>query len=250
MKFLCVSDMIDPLVYSTNLKERYGDVDGILCAGDLDMVYIDFIVSSLGKPAFFVFGNHNLEEFDLFRKKSFFSDEVDDIHETVTSGHGADYVSNRNLRYKNLQFKVDEKKYSPLLISGVSGCKRHNKGKAQYTEKEMKLQLIKMIPGLIWNKIRYGRYCDIFLTHASPRHIHDREDRCHQGFECFNWFIKKFSPSLLIHGHIHLYDLQDKRHTRVLETDVINCYSHLVIEIEHNKKGDKYEHNLFIHSDR
>ena len=44
--------------------------------------------------------------------------------------------------------------------------------------------------------------------------------------------------------------LSSESKTKVLETDVINCYSHLVIEIEQNKKGDKYEHNLFIHSDR
>lgn len=56
MKFLCVSDQIDPLIYSTGIKERFKDVDAVLCAGDLPLDYIDFIVSSLNKPTYFIFG--------------------------------------------------------------------------------------------------------------------------------------------------------------------------------------------------
>ena len=113
---------------------------------------------------------------------------------------------------------------------------RYNNGLNQYTERQMKIALLKMVPGLLWNKIRYGKYLDIFLTHASPRHIHDKEDPCHRGFECFNWFIKKFAPSYLIHGHIHLYDANDQRITAVkssgkAETLVINAYSHIVLNL-------------------
>ena len=113
---------------------------------------------------------------------------------------------------------------------------RYNNGLNQYTERQMKIALLKMVPGLLWNKIRYGKYLDIFLTHASPRHIHDKEDPCHRGFECFNWFIRRFSPSYLIHGHIHLYDANDQRITTVknkgkTETIVINAYSHIVLNL-------------------
>ena len=37
MKILCVSDQIDPLVYSSLAKERFASVDAILCAGDLTL---------------------------------------------------------------------------------------------------------------------------------------------------------------------------------------------------------------------
>ncbi|MBE6351231.1 MAG: metallophosphoesterase, partial [Spirochaetaceae bacterium] len=63
MKILCVSDQIDPLVYSNAIKERFSDIEIVFCAGDLPMEYIDFIVSSLNVPTYFVFGNHNLKEF-------------------------------------------------------------------------------------------------------------------------------------------------------------------------------------------
>ena len=63
MKILCVSDMIDPLIYNQNASSFFSDVDMILCAGDLPMDYVDFIVSIFNKPTFFIFGNHNLNEF-------------------------------------------------------------------------------------------------------------------------------------------------------------------------------------------
>ena len=47
MKILCVCDQIDPIVYNSEIKERFGDVDYILSAGDLPMEYIDFIVFTL-----------------------------------------------------------------------------------------------------------------------------------------------------------------------------------------------------------
>ena len=51
-----------------------------------------------------------------------------------------------------------------------------------------------------------------------------------------NWFIKKFSPSYLIHGHIHLYDANDQRITAVKnnsnnETLVINAFSHIILNL-------------------
>lgn len=84
----------------------------------------------------------------------------------------------------------------------------------------------------MWNKIRYGRYVDILLTHASPQGIHDKDDICHRGFPSFLWFMKKFRPRYLIHGHIHLYDLNDVRVSQFEDTTVINAYSHYLIEFE------------------
>ena len=251
MKFLCVSDQIDPLIYSSSVKERYGDVDAVFCAGDLSMEYVDFIVDSLSKPTYFIFGNHDLSEYKYY-KKTAFGDIPEVNYDKGSHFHGADYASNRTIKNKFLYFTAPNGKRTPLLIAGITGTLRYNKGQAQFTESQMKRQLIAMIPALLWNKLRYGRYCDVFLTHASPRHIHDKEDPCHKGFECFNWFIKKFNPSLLIHGHIHLYDLQAKRVTVTGKTTVVNAYSHLVVDFEpkFNEKGDNFEPVISILSDR
>ncbi|HBG65618.1 MAG TPA: metallophosphoesterase [Treponema sp.] len=253
MKFLCVSDQIDPLVYSSNVKERYDDVDAVFCAGDLSMEYVDFIVTALGKPTFFVFGNHDLKEFEFYRSGMYkrTSSYTNDV-QMLNKGHGGDYLSNRVIRCKNLYFTTPDGKRQPLILAGVSGSIRYNKGADQYTDFQMFLQLLRLAPSLLWNKLRWGRCCDVFLTHASPRHIHDREDACHKGFECFNWFIKKFKPALLIHGHIHLYDLQAIRLTVSDQTTVVNAYSHIVVEFNPQFTGEKgkYVSSICILTDR
>jgi len=94
------------------------------------------------------------------------------------------------------------------------------------------MRLLALVPSLLWNKLRYGRYLDIFLTHAAPRHIHDREDACHKGFDCFNWFIKHFRPTYLVHGHIHLYDMNSPRYTVSESTTVVNAFSHCIISLQ------------------
>jgi predicted phosphodiesterase len=70
MKILCISDETDPLIYSKNIASRYGDVDLVLAAGDLPLKYYEFIISSLNKPLYFVFGNHNLEFLHQFTSSS------------------------------------------------------------------------------------------------------------------------------------------------------------------------------------
>ena len=66
MKILCVSDQIDPLIYNSNAVKNFSDIDLILCAGDLPMDYVDFIVSVFNKPTYFIFGNHDLKEYPLY----------------------------------------------------------------------------------------------------------------------------------------------------------------------------------------
>ena len=235
MKFLCVSDQIDPFVYSTTAKERYKDIDGVIAAGDLPLNYLDFIVTTLNKPLYFVYGNHDLKGYDYYKG----GQKGLDFNSQMKNSCGGDYVSNKVIRDKRIQFADSNGKKSPLLIAGVSGSKKYNNGADQWTEGQMKRQLMKLVPKLIMNKIIYGRYLDIFVTHASPRHIHDKEDLCHQGFQCFNWFIKKFSPSLFVHGHIHLYDLQAKRMTNVKNTTVLNAFSRVIVQIDQHKQGDE-----------
>jgi len=203
MKILCVSDQIDPLIYTNTIKQRFADVDLILSAGDLPLDYLDFIISTLNKPLFFVLGNHHIEEVDTY-------------------SHGATYVDSKVMREAG------------LIVAGLGGSMRYNKGENQFSDLEMNIRILKLLPALIFNRVFRGRFLDILLTHASPRGIHDKEDKCHKGFKCFLWFIKTFKPRYLVHGHIHLYDLSEVRTTKYLDTLVINAYSHYLIDMGEN----------------
>jgi Icc-related predicted phosphoesterase len=218
LKILCVSDFIDPLVYSASIKERYQDVDFVLSAGDMPLDYLEFIVSSLDRPLLHVFGNHNLEDFEIYRSRLSAPLTAEYFQKNIP-GLGTTHISDKVVRE------------SGLIIAGLGGSMRYNHGLNQWTDFQMTLRIIRLIPRLIFNKLFRGRYLDILLTHAPPLGIHDRDDLCHKGFKSFLWFMRVFKPKYLLHGHIHLYDLSEVRKSRYNETSVINVYSHYILNI-------------------
>jgi len=214
LKILCISDKIDPQIYSPLIKERFSDVDIILSAGDLPLNYLDYIISCLNKPLFFVFGNHHTDELKHYRKHldfPFFPGNFDYM------GCGAVHLGTKVKNENN------------FIVAGLGGSMRYNNGINQFTDFQMFLEISKIIPQLLWNRIFHGRYVDALLTHAPPRGIHDKEDRCHLGFKIFLWFMKVFKPKFLVHGHIHLYDMCEQRCTKWENTLVINAYSHFIL---------------------
>jgi Icc-related predicted phosphoesterase len=216
LKILCISDQIDPLVYTPGIKQRFSDVDLILSAGDLPLDYLDFIVSNLNKPLYFVFGNHHTE--DMKHYKKLWDTPLEELHDEYM-GCGAVHLGSKVKKEEN------------FILAGLGGSMRYNNGPNQYSEFEMFFEIVKMIPRLLWNRIFKGRYLDILLTHAPPRGIHDKKDKCHTGFKTYLWFMKKFKPKYLVHGHIHLYDLSDVRSTNWKNTTVVNAYGHYIINM-------------------
>jgi Icc-related predicted phosphoesterase len=211
MKILCISDQIDPLVYSDSIKTRFADVDMILGAGDLPAEYLDFIVSNLNRPLFYILGNH---------------------HTKVITDAGYNSMDNMNIGSK-------VRRAGGLIVAGLGGSKRYNLGPNQFTDIQMYLEIAKLIPTLLFNRLFRKRYLDILLTHAPPKGIHDKPDRCHSGFRAFLWFIKVFKPKYLVHGHIHLYNLSEIRCTRCMQTEVINAYGHYVIDTDKGIYGEE-----------
>lgn len=218
MKILCIADHIDPLVYSSNIKQRFKDIDLIISAGDLRFRYYDFILTNLNKDLVFVFGNHNLKRLFDYKPKLARSNYYNPTTEVRRLCCGT-YIGGR------------VKKIRGILIAGLGGSMRYNRGLNQYTEVGMFFYMLHIIPALIINRICHGRYLDILVTHAPPFGIHDMPDLCHRGFKIFLWFMKKFKPRYLVHGHIHLYESNSSRRTKYGETTVVNAYNHTIIEL-------------------
>jgi len=214
MKILCIADHIDPVIYSANLKARFGDVDFVLSAGDLALEYYDFIVSTLNKPLLFVFGNHHLEG------RSPQSSDPFESRPSWQRGVGATCVEGRVVRVKG------------LIIAGLGGSIWYNGGDNQYSDFSMFLVILKLMPRLVWNRVVHGRYLDILLTHSPPYGINDLPDACHTGFRTFLWFMRHFHPVYLIHGHVHLYDRNAAREATYSGTKVLNAYDHAVLSLE------------------
>ena len=67
---------------------------------------------------------------------------------------------------------------------------------------------------------------DVFVAHNSPRHIHDKEDDLHAGFEVFNYYIARSKPRLLLHGHQHMSRVSLRG-----MTTVVGVFGHMIVEI-------------------
>ncbi len=218
MRVLCLADHVDPLIYSNGLKQRYGTVDLVLGAGDLALGYYDFVVSTLNKPLYFVFGNHHLEDRADYKRWS--DPFVEKPAHWMPRGAGAVCLEGKTVFVRG------------LIIAGLGGSIYYNGGENQYTNAAMFFTVLRLIPALLWHRIFHGRFLDILLTHAPPYRINDLPDPCHTGFRSFLWFMRVFKPRYLVHGHVHLYDRNARREARYAETTVINAYDHVVIEVE------------------
>ena len=229
MNFLAVADHVDPLVYSQNIKDRFAEITCILGAGDLEIPYYEYIVSSLNKPLYFVFGNHSLDGLSFF-KPSTDTLAVTPWSKDALQGYGSVCVDGTIRRDRKLD----------LIIAGLGGSRRYNNGKHQFTETEMFFRILKLVPTMLFNRVFRGRFVDILLTHATPAGIHDRDDPCHRGFKVFLWFMKTFKPRYLVHGHVHLYDINADRESQYADTTILNAYDHIVFDWEEGMKSSSY----------
>ena len=203
MKILAVSDVVVDSLYSLSVREITRGVDLVLSCGDLPSGYLEYLVSTLDVPLYYVMGNHGANG-----GEKPFPDGCENLDGRVIQSQG-------------------------LLIAGLEGSLRYNeRPQYQYTENEMMWKMVRMIPALWWNKIRYGRYLDVLVTHVPPFGIHDGHDLAHTGFRAFLKFIDWFHPDYLLHGHIHIYDSRTATQTARGHTLVVNTYSYKILEIK------------------
>jgi len=208
VKILAVSDKVMDVVYSSFITRNFGHVDMVIACGDLPLYYLDFIISSLNVPGYFVYGNH-----DLHFKQTIHG------HRPVQPP-GWVNLDERGVRAQG------------LWLAGLEGCLRYRPdGVHQYTQSEMYLKALRLAPRLIANRLKYGRYLDIMVAHAPPFGINDGPDYPHIGFKAFLTLMNRCRPRYLLHGHKHVHGMEPTR-TTYGQTEVINIYPYCVIEID------------------
>lgn len=200
MKILSVSDVEQGIIYSSQIAERFYDVDLVISCGDLPYYYLEYIISSLNVPLYHVRGNHASKV------------EITEMGQR-TEPWGAINLHRR--------VKQDD---TGLLLAGVEGSIQYNYGPHQYSQSSMWMMVFMMTPALFLNKLLYGRYLDVFVTHASPWKIHDLNDLPHHGVKAFRWFDQVFKPQVHLHGHIHVYRQDTVTQTQYHKTLVMNTY--------------------------
>lgn len=204
---LAVSDIVEPRIYGPSLREIAGDVDLIVGCGDLPYYYLEYIVTILNRPLFYTHGNHDRPEHRADK--------------TVVDGP----LGGVNLHRQVLHVEG-------LLLAGLEGSHRYNSNPSyQYTQAEMALLVLSLIPSLLLNRLLYGRYLDILVTHSPPFGIHDGTDRPHTGFKSFLWLMRWFHPPYLLHGHQHVYRQSTVTRTRFEQTEIINVYPYCLLDL-------------------
>lgn len=206
VRILAVSDQIVDRIYTLAPNGHFRDVDLILGCGDLPYNYLEYIVTVLNKPLYYVPGNHDPE----FNPR--------DLRSKAEGGINLDLKTVCHQEY---------------LIGGFGGSVRYRpNGTNQYTQMEASQRAFQMMPSLFGNFVRYGRALDILITHSPPFGIHDDTDLAHNGLKALNWLIGTVKPRYLLHGHTHFYrkNISDSE-TTINGTTIINVYPYKVIDI-------------------
>jgi Icc-related predicted phosphoesterase len=211
MKVLSLSDKKESFIYSPQVRERFADVDIILGCGDLEYYYLEYVYNALNVPLLYVRGNH---------------DKVVEYGEAGqrTSPWGGVDLHRRSICRDD------------VLFAGVEGSLRYRPGMFQYNQSDMWRHVYALVPQLLLNRIRYGRYLDVFVTHAPPLGVHDKSDLPHQGIKAFSWLLRTFHPAYHFHGHVHIYRPGEARETRVGRTLVINAYRFRETDLQLNSR--------------
>lgn len=209
LKILALSDRVLDHLYHSRVAERYPDLDLLIGCGDLPFYYLDFLVSALNVPLVYVRGNHD--------RSPQYTAEGRVLHRVP----GGEDIHGRSLMVKD------------LLLAGLEGSMRYRPdAPLMYSERAMRFEIGRLLPTLLWNRMRYGRFLDVLVTHSPPYGVHDQKDRPHTGFRQFLSLMRRFRPRYLLHGHIHIYAHNRPRVTQYEDTTVINVYPYQILHIE------------------
>ena len=206
MKILAVSDQVVERIYALISSQQFQGVDLLLGCGDLPYSYLENIVSLLNVPLYYVPGNH------------------DPAYDERWSQSRAEGCINVDLKLTT---------FKGLLIGGFGGSVKYRPdGVNQYTQAEANLRAWQMLPGLLWNRVRYGRALDVLISHSPPFGIHDDDTKAHQGLHALNWLLRVARPRYHFHGHTHFYRQNlSPSVTRFGSTEIMNIYPYKMIEI-------------------
>jgi Icc-related predicted phosphoesterase len=202
MRVLAISDVIVPAIYSPAIRDIAQEIDFVLSCGDLPSAYLEYIVSMIDKPLYYVMGNHGAR-----------GGEKPEPEGCI-----------------NLDGRVV--KHNGLLMAGLEGSMRYNNApRYQYTETQMRLKVFGLERQLWFNRLLYGRFLDVLVTHSPPFGIHDGTDLTHQGFKSFVGLIDRYQPEYFLHGHTHLYDNRALRQSVRGHTQIINTYGYKFLDL-------------------
>jgi Icc-related predicted phosphoesterase len=201
VKILCISDRVEPVLHGPNLNSYARGVEAVISCGDLPFDYLEYVVTFLGAPVYYVLGNHD------------------------PSPDGPEYPEGCT----PLDGRVVDA--GGVVLAGLSGSRMYSGGPNQYTERQMRFRAWALSARIMGRSLIGRPPPQVFVTHAPPFGLGDGEDLAHVGFESFLGLIDRHAPTLWLHGHVHLYGAKVQRIVSRDQTKVINVFGHRIIEL-------------------
>ena len=201
MKLLGVGDRTDPVLYGRGLEEYAAGVRAVISCGDLPFEYLEYLVTFLSVPVFYVRGNRDPE----------------------------DASDKRPGGCIPLDGRIEE--VEGVAIAGLSGCNWYSGGPNQYTERQIRRRARSLARKIAWRSLRGAQSPRVFASHAPPLGHGDREDVAHRGYKAFLPLIDRYEPGFWLHGHVHLYKPERGHRVYRGDTRVLNVYRHQILEV-------------------
>lgn len=211
VKILAVADEVEQAAYAGLFAQYQPDL--IVACGDLPFDYLEYLVTTVGKPLVYVPGNHDP---DVGRRFAL---------------PGAPIARESHPRPEgciNLDGRVRD--VAGLRVAGLGGSHVYSRGANQYSQTQMKGRSLALEVKLKLRRVRNRNALDVLVTHAPPLGVGDDSDPAHHGFAAFNRLLRKTAPHLHVHGHIHSYGTPRTEH-KIGPTRVVNVVGHKLLEI-------------------
>ncbi len=205
MKILCISDQVEQVLHGPTLNSYAHGVEAVISCGDLPFDYLEYVLTFLGAPLYYVLGNHD------------------------PGPDGPEYPGGCTpLDGRVLEVGTGHER---VIVAGLSGSPMYSGGPNQYTEGHMALRAWELSARVTARRLLGRPKPTVFVTHSPPFGLGDRKDPAHVGFEPFLKLIDRHEPTLWLHGHVHLYGPDQQRVTSRGSTKVVNVFGHRILEV-------------------
>jgi Icc-related predicted phosphoesterase len=211
VRILAVADEVEQAAYAGLFAQHQPDL--VIACGDLPFDYLEYLVTTVGKPLVYVPGNH-----DPGIGRRFALPGAPAARESHPKPEGC----------INLDGRVED--VAGVRVAGLGGSHVYSRGANQYSQNQMRGRSLALEMKLRLRRVRNDHSLDVLVTHAPPLGVGDDSDPAHRGFAAFNRLLKKTSPRLHVHGHIHSYGRPRSEH-KIGATRVVNVVGHKLLEI-------------------
>lgn len=205
MKILCISDQVEQILHGPRLNSYAEGVEAVISCGDLPFDYLEYVLTFLGVPLYYVLGNH------------------DPAPDSPEYPGGCIPLDGKVVEVGGGSRRV--------VFAGLSGSPMYSGGPNQFTARQMGLRARSLSARIGGRRVLGRPVPTVFVSHSPPFGLGDREDKAHVGFEPFLKLIDRHEPDLWLHGHVHLYGPDQQRVTGRGGTKVVNVFGHCILEV-------------------